>query len=378
MYMCNPINISMLDSRLFMFGERLIRVTEFPQLSFGHICLDWHMTHQIARREGSCVHFIPPKKQINSGVFELECDDITVVNAGDMPPLEYGTRIYTGEPEFPYYRRKLIAHGLPLSIPENKHEELIELSSKVGIDFNSKIVCLHVREFGWYQQIGHESANLDTESYPTNANVSSYASAAGYLLSKGYTVIRVGTPSRTKVAGRGVIDLANSPHRTDLLELFCLMRSRFLIASESGIRQAAELFGLPTLTVNGVDALNLYPLGRKDLYILKHVLDKQTGRRLSLSDMLTYEYNYAYRDTTRWHYIENTEDEILQAVIEMEDFVNDNCGVTAIQTDFKNAVSEAHTGLWDHCFYVQKWGIDDGFIGDGFMASSFLKKEWKQ
>lgn len=378
MYSCDVINVSMLDSRLYKFGEQLIRVTRFPQLSFGHICLDWHMTHQIAKREGSYVYFIPPEKQINTGVFELKCNDTVVIPDSDMPAMECCTRIFAGEPTFPYYRRKLIAPGLSLSIPENKLEELGDLSRKIGLDLNSKIVCIHVREFGWYQQIGHESATLDTETYPTNARVSSYTSAVGYLLSKGYTVVRVGAPSRTAVAGNGVIDLANSPYRTDLLELLCLMKSRFLIASESGIRQAAELFRLPTLTVNAVDALAVYPLGQKDLYILKHILDKQSGRRLSLSDMLSYEYNYAYRDTTRWHYIENSEDEILQAVVEMENLVEGNYIESARQAGFKSAVCAAQKKLWEHCFYVRKWGIDDGFIGDGHMADSFLNNEWEK
>jgi len=376
MYATGGINIAMLDSSLFKFGRELVRVTRFPQLSFGHICLDWHMTHQLAKREGSYIYFVPPKKQINTEIFSLRCNDTRVICDNDMPPLECGTELYTGETTFPYYRRKLIAPGLSISFPEDKSEELAFLLKRIGLDPNAKIVCLHVREFGWYGEIGHESANLDTESYPTNANMSSYSEAVGFLLSKGYTVVRIGTPSRTRVTGNGVIDLANSPYRTGLLEFFCLMKCRFLIASESGVRQAAELFRVPTLTVNAVDALAVYPLGNRDRYILKHVVDKRDGRRLSLYDMLSHEYNIAYRDVDRWHYVENSQEEILQAVIEMEDQVSGNNRVSLLQDDFKRAVCSAQKNLWDRCFYVRKWGIDDGFIGDGFMADSFLRLEW--
>ncbi|WP_281185266.1 TIGR04372 family glycosyltransferase [Trichlorobacter lovleyi] len=371
------MNIAMLDSRLYESDGCKIRVTQFPQLSFGHICLDWHMTHQLAKREGSLIYFVSPEKTINTGVFELQCRDTKVLKNEELHVFKDCREIDAGETTFPYYRRRLLTPPLALSFPGEQVAELQRLCLLAGIQPDAKLVCLHVREAGWYQQISHCDAVLDTSCYPTNARVESYRKAVGYLLSEGYTVVRVGAPSATRVGGPGVVDLANSAYRSDLLELFCLANSCFLIASESGIRQAAELFGLPTLTVNAVDALSCFPLGAKDLYITKHIVDRSNGRRLSLFDLLGYDYNAAYRDTSRWHYTENTEEEIFAAVAEMVTLVHDVYKESSQQSSFKKAVCEAQRALWGLCPYVRKWGIDDGFIGDGYMARSFLEKEWQ-
>lgn len=370
------MNISMLESKLYGFCGQKIRITQFPQLSFGHICLDWHMTHQMAKQEGSLIYFVPPAKTINTGVFSLQCQGNTVLQNDELLSFGHGHEVDCGEPAFPYYRRRLLTPPLAVTFSDDQIEELQKLTRLIGIPSGARTVCLHVREAGWYQQIGHCDARLDTSCYPTNANISSYWKAVGYLLSEGYTVVRVGTPTVTKVHGPGVVDLANSSYRSDLLELFCLANSHFLIASESGIRQAAEIFGLPTLTVNAVDALNCFPLGNSDLYILKHIIDRKNGRPLQLSKMLADEYNTAYRDTTRWQYIENSEDEIRDAVIEMVALVNGACRASSLQSAFKRAVGVAHKTLWDQCPYIRKWGIDGDFIGDGHIAHSFLEKEW--
>ena len=49
------------------------------------------------------------------------------------------------------------------------------------------------------------------------------------LVQRGYTVIRLGDPSMTPLRHPGVVDLATSPTRTNLLEVYCLLRSDFII-----------------------------------------------------------------------------------------------------------------------------------------------------
>ncbi len=368
------MNIEMFDSKLFKFGKYKLRITKFPQLSFGHLCLDMYMTFHLAKIEGSLVYFVPPaKKNINSGIFELKCDQVLKIREEDLPPEQYCEEIDEGSPTWPYYRRLLIKPPIPVRIPEHCLKEVEQLAREIGISSEAKIVTLHVREPGWYQSINHSLGRLDTWDYPTNARIESYRKAVGYLLSKGYTVIRIGTPTPTHVSGPGVIDLANSPHRTDLLELFCLMKSEFLITSEAEPRQAAEIMNVPFLTVNAVDPIGVYPIRKDGLFITKHIVDSKSGRTLSLLEMLSEGYQSALRDTIRWRYIDNTEDEILQAVIEIIDIVNGSSQESAFQGEYRERVCQASAALWNKCFYVRKWGADEGFIGDGRIAHFFAE-----
>ena len=50
----------------------------------------------------------------------------------------------------------------------------------------------------------------------------------------------------------GVIDVATAPWRTDRLELWAVLRSRFFIASDSGPYFLAHLAGIPCLAVNEI------------------------------------------------------------------------------------------------------------------------------
>lgn len=367
------MNIEMFHSKLFEFSKYRIRITKFPQLSFGHLCLDMHMTLQLAKREGSLVYFEPPEKEnINMGIFDLECNQVLRIRKEDLPLKQYCKEINDGTPTWPYYRRLLIKDPLPIQIPEHRLDEVAQVAKQIGISPDAKIVTLHVREPGWYRTIGHSEAKLDTQNYPTNAQIESYKKAVGHLLSNDYTVVRIGAPGVTYVSGPGVVDLANSPYRTDLLELFCLTKSHFLITGEAGPRQAGEMLNIPFLTVNAIDPFGAYPIRSDGLFITKHVIDRETGRRLSVSDMLSEKYHAAYRDTTRWKYVDNTDDEIFQAVLEMIDTVQGVSDESDLQNEYRQMVCKASATLRDKCFYVRKWGADNGFIGEGRIAQFFI------
>lgn len=365
----------MFYSKLYRHNNYLIRTTGFPQLSFGHLCLDYNMTLQLAKREGSLVYFIPPeKKQIHNGIFELICNDVFILKDNQLPLKAMFTEIEMGEESWPYYKRTLIKEPLSIDFPPY-HVEIFEkiLFKQMGISRDDKIVTIHVREPYWYAFIEHDCAVHDTHQYPTNANIRNYAKTIEFLVSNGYKVIRIGKNPATSIEGSGVIDLATSPLRSDLFELYCIKRSEFLIASESGIRQAAELLGVPFVTINAIDLFACYPVHKKCLYLLKTIVDKNTRTVLSLNDLLSERYHDFYRDTNKWEYIENTEDEILYTVREMIDMIDNRYEITEEQKLYKSRLIEGCEKLWDR-HYVKKWGVDNGYIGDGWIAKTCLEK----
>jgi hypothetical protein len=77
------------------------------------------------------------------------------------------------------------------------------------------------------------------------------------------------------------------------------------------------LINRPILSVNLTCLFGGEPLKNADRYIVKQALDRRSGRVLSMSERLTYDYIYNFRDFSRYEYIDNTEDEILAVTREM-------------------------------------------------------------
>lgn len=368
------INIAMFESKLFKFNNYLIRVTGFPQMSFGHLCLDFNMALQLSKREGSLSYFLKQMVEVNSAVLSLKCNDVFIIQDKDLPKNANFYQLDLGQPTWPYYKRTLIREPLSFDFPEDAMDDMQRRLSLLNINLSQKIVTLHVREEGWYGYIGHGCASWDTNEWPANVNIRNYAKAIEYLTSLGYLVIRIGKNQHTLIEGDNVVDLANSPYRTDMLELYLINKSHFLIASDSGVRQVGELFGVPFLTVNATDPFGCYPIQVKCLYILKKVIDKETGYTLTLRDMLSAYYHDYYRDTKKWKWIDNSEDEILEAVQEMLLYLQGDYKISAEQIKYKEEVIRASKILSAGRLYVQKWGADGDFIGDGWIADSYIQK----
>ena len=62
-------------------------------------------------------------------------------------------------------------------------------------------------------------------------NINNFLSGVKYLINSGYTVIRYGKNPRNNLnfQNENYIDLANSPYRTDLLEMYLVSKSYFAL-----------------------------------------------------------------------------------------------------------------------------------------------------
>jgi hypothetical protein len=50
--------------------------------------------------------------------------------------------------------------------------------------------------------------------------------------------------------------------------------------------------------------------------------------------------------------------------------------LTALQRRFKDTLLEVEPGYRAQHGYIRNWGADDGFIGDGRIAASFVERHW--
>jgi hypothetical protein len=171
--------------------------------------------------------------------------------------------------------------------------------------------------------------------------------ARSFLVRQGYTVVDVGDGS--------------SP----ALDVFILLVSRFVMCASVDLQQAAYLTNTPSLTLNAPDPFVSYPVRDDGLYTIKKVIDLDSGRVLTASDLLSETY---FRNVRNCGYRDTTSAEVLEAVREMHEGVSQGWHQSESQARFRQRVIDAGSELAPRVRYVAEWGPDRGFIGDGRLA----------
>lgn len=225
---------------------------------------------------------------------------------------------------------------LRLRLPPDRQEEAAREAAALGIDPAVPIVTVHVREPGYRPASGLRQRRWDDLR---NAQIEAFLPAFRALVKRGYVVVRLGDPTMTPVQMPGVVDLATRPGRSPWLDIWCTMRSQFLIGCDSGPSWLAVLLGVPVLTVN---AVHFRDLSRPaDRIICKLARDRATGAMLSVSEMLTEAFLRAGFRDDRFECLDNTPDDIRRAAIDMIEVVHGRERRSSWQSRFNRRLHEA-------------------------------------
>jgi putative glycosyltransferase (TIGR04372 family) len=209
------------------------------------------------------------------------------------------------------------APPIRLRLPAAREEATRREAAALGIDPSRPIVTVHVRESGYRSMAGLRQRSWDDVR---NARIETFFPAFRTLAERGYVVVRLGDPSMTPVRMPGVVDLATAPGRSQWLEVWCTMRSEFLVGCDSGPSWLAVLLGVPVLTVN---AVHFRDLARPfDRAICKLARDRTTGATLSVSEMLTEDFLRVGFKSDRFDCIDNTPADLRRAVLDMIEVVH--------------------------------------------------------
>jgi putative glycosyltransferase (TIGR04372 family) len=238
-------------------------------------------------------------------------------------------------------RRALEAAGgdvapIRLRLPADRERQVAREAAALGIDPVAPIVTVHVRESGYRSASGLRQRSWDEVR---NARIATFRPAFRALVTRGYTVVRLGDPTMTPVRMPGVVDLATSPERSQWLDIWCTMRSEFLVGCDSGPSWLAVLLGVPVLTVN---AVHFRDLSRPtDRIICKLARDRATGATLSVSEMLTEDFLRIGFRGDRFECIDNTPADIRRAVVDMIEMVHGRERRSSWQHQFNRGLREA-------------------------------------
>jgi hypothetical protein len=95
---------------------------------------------------------------------------------------------------------------------------------------------------------------------------------------------------------------------------------------------------------------------------------------IPLAEMCQVPYLQNLRNISVYRYIDNTPEEILEAVQEMMELVEHGLTPTQHQQEFKALVEASAVGLRSRLPYVRKWGADGDFTGDGYICRQFVER----
>ena len=210
-----------------------------------------------------------------------------------------------------------------------KGNEKIE---KIGIPLESKIVCLFVRDNAYLlQKLGR---GYDYHNY-RDCNIQNYLKAADELTKLGYYVVRMGAVVKEKLNTNNpmIIDYASSGRRSDFLDIYLAYKCEFVITSSSGWDSVpSHLFRKPILYTNVVPIGLLLTFSSKFMLTTRKYFDTNNNINLKFSDIYSKGYAFYTKNeeylNSNLKLIENSQDEICDAVLEMTQFVSNKLRLT--------------------------------------------------
>ena len=196
---------------------------------------------------------------------------------------------------------------------------------------NGEYVCVHARGRG-NKRDNYSTDRRDKETLIYTCDINIMKQACEYLFEQGMQLVKVGKFDGMKSNIPNLIDYSrdfSAEHYDDLMDFYFISRCKFVFGSGSGLTYMTGFFGRPVLIINTfmlVYGAESIPYTGHDMLILQKLWSKKMGRYLNLYEMMDvanrsdiYKSNY---DRNGIKLIKNTEQEIYEAVVEMNQKLN--------------------------------------------------------
>ena len=255
-----------------------------------------------------------------------------------------------------------------IQICDDLKKDSFEILEKIGLKKNQKIVCLHLRDNAY------RGPNNYTD-FRNIKNVDRYVKGIEYLTKIGYFVIRTGviTKNRINFINPNYFDYSRSDIKSEKLDVFLASTCFFCIANGSGFEPMVRSFRNPVLYTNFNKYGGYKGQHKKDMTIFIHYKDTNSHKKLSLKEIYQRKLFNIYSDSEiikkNIFLYENSEDEILESIIEMIDRIE---GRWRVADDVKDL------NLKFKNFYKDNIRLENGFNPfsniKSQIPSSFLRR----
>jgi putative glycosyltransferase (TIGR04372 family) len=191
---------------------------------------------------------------------------------------------------------------------------------KMGIGENDSIICFMVRDGAYH--------NETVQDNHRNASVNLLVPAMEMVTKLGYKAVRMGAKVREtlRTSNPSIVDYATNGMRTELLDLFLVGRSRFMVSNGTGIDALALTFRRPLVYLNLAQFGFVDEMNKSVIFTPKHYWSTTEKRMLTFPEIFKLG---AHMFTLQWQYkvagvesVDNSPDEINAVVSEMEQRVS--------------------------------------------------------
>lgn len=194
-----------------------------------------------------------------------------------------------------------------------------------SIGCNKKFVCLSVRDSAYLKETFPDN-NFSYHNY-RDSEIETYISSIEYLLENDFFVIRMGkiVNDSLDIKHDNFLDYASSDLKNDFLDIWLMANCEFCISTSTGLDEIADIFRAPIVYVNALPIANYSSWNPGCIWTPKTIVSKKDMMPISIDGLINtgaiglpergdYQALLDEKDLT---YINNTEDEILDGVIEM-------------------------------------------------------------
>lgn len=213
-----------------------------------------------------------------------------------------------------------------LKLNEKEKSIGFEKLDEIGLSKNDKFICLMNRD-SYYLEKTFPGVDWSYHNY-RDSEIDNYLLAAEALTERGYFVFRMGTLTKKKIETNNnkIIDYANSNFRSEFLDLFLLENCSFGITGNVGLDGLFRTFRKPSVICSMVPIGYLATYRNDWIHLFKKHYSIEKNRNLSLNEIFdlglalslkTEEFN-----KKNIKLIENTPEEIRDAVLELDDRLN--------------------------------------------------------
>ena len=197
---------------------------------------------------------------------------------------------------------------------------------RMGIPSDTLFVCLIVRDDSYHSQF-YPDRDVSYHNY-RDSNIQNYVLAAEQLAERGYFVVRMGAKVRDamKTSHPRIIDYATNGMRSDFMDIYLGATCAFCISTGTGFDGIPETLRRPIVYVNFVPLGYLHTFKKEVVSITKKHISKEGDRILNMHEIFNREVGFSIHasdyESKGVKLIENTPEEVCNAVIEMAERLN--------------------------------------------------------
>ena len=262
---------------------------------------------------------------------------------------------------------KKVIPQLKFSEDENKKGE--DFLKSLGLKKDQKFVCFTIRD---NQYLKNEFPDIDFSYHSyRDSDISKFYPAFNYLLERGYAVFRMGkhVSSEVKIDNPTFFDYSKSDFRSDFFDIWLMANCSFTVSTGTGIDEVANAFRKPICYVNFLPLLFFNSYNPKTLTTPKTLLNPDTKKPVTLLEMIE-----KYDDLEKFQngnllYSQNTENEIIDAIKEIERKIDCNWSLNEDEIIIRNKFLKLLM-KWEkiHIFHPRN------FSNSGNISFTYLKQ----